>query len=104
MAYKKTPETEEILENPAKGRSGRNRFRTDSLPVVQLVADALRAVGTAPTRTRPNIFTMVVIRAWNTFETRGKCPDCAHQWRWTSCLRCEGWSRHEDWYVKKDSA
>lgn len=35
---------------------------------------------------------------WNTFETRGRCPGCAHQWTWTSCPRCEEWSRHEDWY------
>jgi len=36
--------------------------------------------------------------AWNTFSTRGKCPGCAHQWRWTSCLRCGQWSLHEEWY------
>lgn len=35
---------------------------------------------------------------WNTFKTRGNCPGCRHQWRWTSCLRCAGWSLHEDWY------
>jgi hypothetical protein len=35
---------------------------------------------------------------WNTFSTRGRCPGCAHQWRWTSCLRCEGWSLHDAWY------
>lgn len=35
---------------------------------------------------------------WNTFATGGRCPGCAHQWRWTSCLRCGEWSRHEDWY------
>ena len=35
---------------------------------------------------------------WNTFKTRGSCPGCRHQWRWTSCLRCRGWSPHEDWY------
>ena len=35
---------------------------------------------------------------WNTFSTRGRCPGCDHQWRWTSCLSCEGWSLHEDWY------
>jgi hypothetical protein len=35
---------------------------------------------------------------WNTFSTRGKCPGCAHQWRWTSCHRCGEWSRHDDWY------
>jgi hypothetical protein len=35
---------------------------------------------------------------WNTFATRGCCPGCSHQWQWTSCLRCDGWSPHEDWY------
>ena len=38
---------------------------------------------------------------WNTFSTRGRCPDCQHQWQWTSCLRCGGWSRHEDWYSEE---
>jgi hypothetical protein len=35
---------------------------------------------------------------WNTFTTRGRCPGCQHQWKWTSCLHCSGWSLHEDWY------
>ena len=35
---------------------------------------------------------------WNTFSTRGTCPGCHHRWRWTSCLRCGGWSLHDDWY------
>lgn len=35
---------------------------------------------------------------WNTFATRGLCPGCEHQWRWTSCLRCQQWSLHADWY------
>jgi hypothetical protein len=38
--------------------------------------------------------------SWNTFTTRGRCPGCRHQWRWTSCLRCHGWSLHEDWYER----
>jgi hypothetical protein len=37
---------------------------------------------------------------WNTFDTRGLCPGCGHQWRWTACLSCEVWSLHEDWYAK----
>ena len=36
--------------------------------------------------------------SWNTFETRGRCPGCSHQWQWTSCLRCHEWSPHEAWY------
>ena len=39
---------------------------------------------------------------WNTFSTRGRCPGCDHQWHWTSCLSCSGWSLHEDWYESAD--
>jgi hypothetical protein len=39
---------------------------------------------------------------WNTFSTRGCCPGCSHQWRWTSCLRCDNSSLHEDWYDERD--
>src|SRR5213592_635101 len=35
---------------------------------------------------------------WNTFETRGLCPGCSHQWIWTACLSCHRASPHEDWY------
>ena len=40
---------------------------------------------------------------WNTFETKGVCPGCSHQWQWTSCHRCHGWSRHADWYEREPS-
>ena len=39
--------------------------------------------------------------SWNTFTTRGLCPGCGHQWRWTTCLRCQRWSRHADWYENR---
>jgi len=38
---------------------------------------------------------------WNTFETHGQCPGCGHQWQWTACLYCDGWSLHEDWYTNE---
>jgi len=38
---------------------------------------------------------------WNTFETRGVCPRCRHQWLHTACLSCHQWSLHEDWYEKR---
>jgi hypothetical protein len=38
---------------------------------------------------------------WNTFETRGRCPGCGHQWQWTSFLRCAQWSLHERWYERE---
>lgn len=40
--------------------------------------------------------------SWQTFETRGRCPGCEHQWQWTSCLSCGMWARHEDWYTAED--
>jgi len=40
---------------------------------------------------------------WNTFTTRGRCPGCRHQWRWTSSLRCGEWSLHEDWYETEET-
>jgi hypothetical protein len=40
--------------------------------------------------------------SWNTFATRGRCPGCSHQWRWTSCLQCDQWSLHDDWYEAHD--
>jgi len=43
------------------------------------------------------------LHAWNTFETRGVCPGCGHQWLHTACPRCKTWSLHEDWYVKDAS-
>ncbi len=39
------------------------------------------------------------LHRWNTFETAGICPGCTRTWEETACLRCEAWSRHEDWYV-----
>lgn len=41
--------------------------------------------------------------AWNTFTTRGLCPGCGHQWRWTVCPRCQRWSRHEAWYGDEET-
>jgi hypothetical protein len=39
------------------------------------------------------------LHAWNTFDTRGKCPACGHQWHETQCLSCQQWSPHADWYA-----
>jgi hypothetical protein len=36
--------------------------------------------------------------AWNTFDTRGVCPECYAAWKDTQCLRCGQWSLHEAWY------
>jgi hypothetical protein len=48
----------------------------------------------------PEYFYNACGTCWNTFTTRGLCPGCGHQWRWTLCLMCWQWSLHEDWYSK----
>jgi hypothetical protein len=40
----------------------------------------------------------ICLHIWNTFETRGVCPECGRRWANTQCLSCTQWSPHEDWY------
>jgi DNA-directed RNA polymerase subunit RPC12/RpoP len=49
---------------------------------------------------KPEFFTRGCGTTWNTFETRGRCPGCGHQWHWTKCLRCHTWSAHDEWYAR----
>ncbi len=39
--------------------------------------------------------------AWNTFDTRGLCPACGHQWEITRCLECGAMSPHPEWYEER---
>lgn len=36
--------------------------------------------------------------SWDTFDTKGKCPNCHAQWQDTWCPRCERVSPHKEWY------
>lgn len=40
--------------------------------------------------------------AWNTFDTRGVCPECGTHWEETQCPKCGTWSAHEDWYERRE--
>jgi hypothetical protein len=51
----------------------------------------------------PEHFTGGCGEAWNTFTTRGRCPGCQYQWRWTACLKCDTWSLHDAWYESEDA-
>jgi hypothetical protein len=100
MAYKKTPEIEEILKK-LQQEEEKTDFEKIRCPHCSWSPDASSRWWCADCDA-PEFFYGGCYTNWNTFETRGRCPTCAHQWIWTSCLRCAGWSRHEDWYVKKD--
>lgn len=97
--FKKTPETVEIFDSLTKDRveSGFEKIRC---PLCNWKPKKANRWSCADCDA-PEFFYGGCYQTWNTFETRGKCPNCAHQWRWTSCLKCHGWSLHEDWYEKK---
>jgi hypothetical protein len=84
----------------------------------RMVDDVLRGVGRPPRgprircprcRYRPTSFDRWICRAgcehaWNTFDTRGRCPACGFQWLVTACPSCHEISRHVDWYAPADGA
>lgn len=37
--------------------------------------------------------------AWNTFETKARCPGCGFRFLATGCLTCGTISRHSEWYA-----
>lgn len=39
---------------------------------------------------------------WDTFATRGECPNCAFVYPATQCLSCGQTFRHHDWYSRAD--
>lgn len=100
MAYRKTAETEEILKNIELDEEKADDFSRIRCPLCKWSPDKSSRWMCADCDA-PEYFYGGCWTSWNTFETRGLCPGCNHQWRWTSCLRCAGWSKHEEWYVKK---
>jgi len=96
--FKKTPKTEEILKELNKD-AAETGFEKIRCPLCDWKPSKTSYWYCADCDA-PEYFYNGCYTQWNTFETRGKCPTCAHQWRWTSCLRCQRWSPHEEWYVK----
>jgi len=98
MAYRKTEETEEILKTFEEDEA-KDDFEGIRCPLCFWTPNA-SSRWICVSCDAPEYFYRGCLTQWNTFETRGKCPGCAHQWVWTTCLACYKWSRHEDWYVK----
>lgn len=100
MAYRKTEEIEEVLKKLEREDTV-DDFERIRCPKCNWTPSGSSRWMCASCDA-PEYFYGGCYTIWNTFETRGKCPGCAHQWIWTSCLLCHGWSRHEDWYAKKE--
>ena len=98
-AFKKTSQTEEILKTLLKEKDDTD-FSRIRCPLCKWQPDSSSRWFCADCDF-PEYFYGGCGAMWNTFETRGLCPRCNHRWRWTSCLRCGGWARHDDWYLKE---
>lgn len=98
LLYQKSAAQDEITETLVELDEEENEFRGIRCPLCdwQPTATSLWLCGN---RGHPEYFFGGCGTTWNTFTTRGLCPGCAHQWRYTACLRCWGWALHEDWYV-----
>ncbi len=94
---RQTPETDEILKNIAEQQDTTD-FSRIRCPLCQWQPQKSSrwCCADAPF---PENFYGGCDTHWNTFETRGKCPGCQHQWRYTTCLSCHQNSLHEKWYV-----
>ncbi len=102
LLFQKTTAREEIAEKLAELDKEENEFGRIRCPLChwQPTASSLWCCGTCD---HPEYFFRACGTMWNTFTTRGLCPGCAHQWRYTVCLRCKGWALHEDWYVGSET-
>ncbi len=102
LLFQKSKAREEIAEKLAELDKEENEFGRIRCPLChwQPTASSLWCCGTCD---HPEYFFRGCGTMWNTFTTRGLCPGCAHQWRYTACLRCKGWALHEDWYVGSET-
>ena len=100
-AFRKTAETDKFIESIEREKD-KSDFQRIRCPLCKWQPGASSRWFCADADA-PEFFYGGCGTMWNTFETRGKCPGCSHQWRWTSCLKCGGWARHDDWYENKKS-
>lgn len=98
--FQKSLLPEEILIKESKSEEEKSEFSRIRCPLCKWQPKASSRWCCAPCE-YPEYFDSGCSTSWNTFSTRGRCPGCQHQWRWTICLSCHGWSLHEDWYTKE---
>lgn len=88
---------DDVIERATRLNEEESRYRRIRCPVCQWQPTA-SSRWMCSNCGYPEFFYHACGTVWNTFDTRGRCPGCQHQWRWTMCLSCWAWSRHEDWY------
>jgi hypothetical protein len=96
--FQKNPETRKIIEDEVS-EDDSNEYSRIRCPLCKWQPQASSRWYCASTGF-PEFYLNGCGTTWNTFDTRGKCPGCGHQWRWTTCLSCHRASLHEDWYLK----
>ena len=97
LFFRKTPSTEKFLIEGRQKDSDKTDFGRIRCPICRWKPSA-SSLWYCTDAGYPHYFYKGCGTAWNTFDTRGRCPGCGHQWKWTDCLRCYSCSPHEDWY------
>ncbi len=98
ILFKKTQDTDELLKKHRETDSGADDpFRRIRCPLCAWCPER-SSRWYCSSNLQPENFMNGCGTSWNTFESRGRCPGCGHQWKWTTCHRCHRWSLHEDWY------
>ena len=97
LAFRKSLMPEETIDNIVQLEDQDSDFSRIRCPLCQWQPQASSRWYCANSE-HPEYFFNGCGTIWNTFTTGGLCPGCGHQWRWTACLNCSGWSPHEDWY------
>jgi hypothetical protein len=100
LFFRKTPESEKFLLEEKQKEKGETEFVRVRCPVCKWRPDRY-SFWICADWAYPEYFFNGCGMPWNTFETRGLCPGCNYQWKYTSCLECGEWSRHEDWYEEE---
>ena len=100
LAFKRETPTTGVIEfiEQLRDTAKRHRIRCPSCGWQPAPSSRWSCVDTGA----PENFSAGCGHAWNTFETKGRCPGCSYQWRHTACLQCQAWAKHEDWYTAED--
>ncbi|MEP6924740.1 MAG: hypothetical protein ABI954_09770 [Pyrinomonadaceae bacterium] len=100
--FRKTLKPEETIDKVTELDRKENHFERIRCPLCQWEPQSADR-WTCADGGHPEYYYGACYTSWNTFATRGMCPGCHHQWRWTTCLRCHDFSLHEDWYTTSEA-
>lgn len=87
-----------IARHSSKRRTQRNYSPAELDKMFGPILSGIRCPRCKWTPRANNLWSCKCGHSWNTFDTRGLCPECSYQWEVTMCLQCGEMSPHSDWW------